>query len=246
MKMKTLPPATMIMTFHREEHYAHKSLLGMERVRQYSNSFGHELHLICVLDNSNESTTQIIKDYIHHYGLPTDQIIETKFASPAAARNTGMDYVKTEYVGVLDGDDFVSANWVQAALSKQINNINTPMVCAPEYIISFGNIVEHMKVLYSKHIPMTNMMEHNFWSAATFSATHIYREVPYNERVNTASRFAYEDYDFNLRCIAKGILIEPVKDSYLFYRRRTGSTLSQHVALRSFTPPSDFLNQFIL
>lgn len=241
-----LPPATMIMTFHREEHYAHKSLMGISRVRQYSAQNGNEVQLICILDNANDVTSKIVHTYIQQYGKKTDQIIATQFGSAAAARNVGIDHTRTEYVGVLDGDDFVSENWVEAALKRQIDNRNHPIVCTPEYIISFGNKIESFKISYSRAIPIMAMMEHNFWSATTFTETANYRAIPYNERVNIHSPFAYEDYDFNLRCIANQIQIEPVEQTYLFYRRRENSTLSHHTALRSFTPPSDFLDNFIL
>lgn len=241
-----LPPATMIMTFHKEEHYAHKSLMGISRVRQYSAQNGNEVQLICILDNANDVTSRIVHNYIKQYGKGTDQIISTQFGSLSAARNVGIDNTRTEYVGVLDGDDFVSENWVENALKHQISNKNSPIISTPEYVISFGAQIESFKMLPSRIVPMMAIMENNFWSSVTFTETVNYRTIPYNELIGTHSRFTYEDYDFNLRCIANQIQIEPVEKTYLFYRRRENSMLSQHNELRSFTPPSDFLDNFIL
>lgn len=243
---KKLPPATMIMTFHKEGDLALKSLLGMQRVRSYSAQFGNEVRLICMLDNADEKTEQIVKSYIQQCGTLYDQVIETAFGSPAAARNVGIDNTTTEYVGFLDGDDFLSKNWVQAALTKLVESRHLSLICTPSYIISFGNKVEHLKSLPSRQIPIPVLVNNNFWGAPTFGFISTYRTYPYNERVNTQTKFAYEDWDFNTRCIVNGIEMVPVEDTYIFYRRREHSVLTQHAAHKSFIPPSDFLDKVIL
>lgn len=55
-----LPPATIIMTFHSEGIYAHKSLLGFQRIRNYSTAKGNRLDLICILDDAENFTTKIV------------------------------------------------------------------------------------------------------------------------------------------------------------------------------------------
>lgn len=245
MKMKTLPPATMIMTFHREEHYAHKSLLGMERVRAYCKKNQQEVFLICTLDCSNESTTKIVKNFIHQNGYKDDQIIEIQYGSLAASRNVGIDHAKTEYVGFLDGDDFISSNWLYEATQKQLSNRHQ-LLCFPEYILSFGQKIEYMESLSSKKVPFIVAAQNNFWASSSFGHISTYELCPYNERIDKNVNFCFEDWDFNLRCLSKGIMLEPVLNTYLFYRRRGNSMLTQHVQKNLFTPPSDFWNNIIL
>jgi len=234
-----LPPATIIMTFHSEGIYAHKSLLGFQRIRNYSTAKGNRLDLICILDDAESFTTKIVKDYLYQYGSSTDQVIETSWRSLSAARNTGIDNTKTEFVGFLDGDDFFSSNWVHEALKNMIF-ANNSILCLPEYIVNFGNHVAIQQIIPSKEIPKAQMINNHYWVSSSFSRTDNFQCIPYNENVGLKTKFAFEDWDFNLRCIAAGIEIEPVKETYLFYRRRANSMLQQHLQFNSMIPPSNF------
>ena len=243
---KILPPATIIMTFHAEGIYAHKSLLGFQRIRDYSASQGNRVDLICILDNAESVTAQIVKKYIAKYGTRYDRIVETQHGSLSASRNTGTDCADTDYIGFLDGDDFFSANWVEEALKKQISAKEAQIVCMPGYVVSFGRHIACQIIQSSKHIPMAQMINSHYWVSSSFAHISTYRNHPYNEKINKASKFVFEDWDFNLRCIASNIEIEPVENTYLFYRRRENSMLSEHCGYDSFVPPSAFFEQIIL
>lgn len=234
-----LPPATIIMTFHKEGVYAHKSLLGFQRIRDYSASHGNQVALICILDNADETTTQIVKNYVSRAGKSDDQVIATQWASSSAARNTAIDHVKTEYVGFCDGDDFFSANRVEHML-KTLLAMQSPILCMPEYVISFGNHTGVQKLIASKDINKTQLINIHPWVCSSFSHISTFVDHPFNEKIGKKNRFAFEDWDFSLRCVDAGIEISPVKDTYMFYRRRENSTLSEHVGFNSFVPPSSF------
>lgn len=234
-----LPPSTIIMTFHGEGVYAHKSLLGFQRIREYSAAQGNRVNLICILDCAETFTTQTVKNYLHRHGNSTDQIIETGNGSPSASRNIGIDHVKTEFAGFLDGDDFFSANWVNEAVKLQ-TNAKTPTLCMPEHVVSFGRHIGIQPIVSSREIPKAQMINTHYWVSSSFSRTDIFRRHPYNETVGRQAKFAFEDWDFNLRCIASGTDIEPVPQTYLFYRRRDNSILQEHLQFNSLIPPSDF------
>lgn len=236
---QTLPPATIIMTFHAEGVYAHKSLLGFQRIRDYSATRGNKVELICMLDCTEDVTTKMVKNYLYKYGSSKDQIIETSCGNPAAARNLGIEHTLTEYVGILDGDDFLSANWVDEAVRLQTQSPKK-ILCIPAHILSFGIYTGIQTNVPSREIPKAQMMNMHYWCAHSFARTETYKQNPYNEKVGRQTKFAFEDWDFNLRCISAGIEIEPVAKTYLFYRRRNNSTLSEHQQFNSFTPPSDF------
>lgn len=239
----TLPPATIIMTFHAEGIYAYKSLLGFQRMRDYSIAQGNRVDLICILDKAESLTIQIVKKYIAKYGTQYDQIIETSYGSLSASRNTGTDHAATDYIGFLDGDDFFSANWVEEALKKQISAKETQILCMPGYVVSFGKHIACQIIQSRKHIPMAQMINNHYWVSSSFGHISTYQNHPYNEKVNKTSKFVFEDWDFNLRCITSGIEIEPVENTYLFYRRRENSMLTEHISYDSLVPPSTFFEQ---
>lgn len=238
-KKSKLPDATIIMTFHGEGVYAHKSLLGFQRIRDYSAALGNNVNLICMLDNAEEFTTRTVKNFLYKNGESKDQIIEISKTSLAASRNIGIDHSQTEYTGFLDGDDFLSANWVDRAVTQQIESDNL-LLSMPGQIVNFGCIASIQGSVDSQEIPLPQMINMHYWVSTSFGKTKIFQENPYNEMVGKQSKFAFEDYDFNLRCIAAGIQISPVKQTYLFYRRRKGSMLQEHVQFSSMVPPSDF------
>lgn len=240
-----LPNATIIMTFHGEGVYAHKSLLGFQRIRDYSATHGVQVNLICTLDCADAFTDQVVKNYLHQYGLKQDKIIESSFSSPSASRNIGIDHTETEYVGFLDGDDFFSANWVYLALKLQ-RQAKAPILCIPDKVISFGKHIASQSIVSSKDIPKAQMINMHYWVSSVFSRTEVFRQNPYNEHVGKKSKFAFEDWDFNLRCIASGVEIEPVSNTYLFYRRRENSMLQEHVQYNSLIPPSSFFSDLTL
>lgn len=243
---KPLPPATIAMTFHGEGIYAHKSLLGFQRICEYSAANGNEVRLICILDCAEETTAQLVKNYISESGSPNDQIIETRFGSISAARNTAVDNTQTEYLGFIDGDDFFSSNWVEEAMKAQISAKQETVLCLPERIISFGSHIASQSVLPSQIIPMAQMMNMHYWVSSSFSHISTYQAHPYNENINKNARFVFEDWDFNLRCIASGVSILPVENTYLFYRRRENSMLAEHTGYNSLIPPSDYFEKITL
>ncbi|WP_373753302.1 MULTISPECIES: glycosyltransferase family 2 protein [Neisseria] len=239
---KLLPPATIIMTFHGEGVYAHKSLLGFQRIRNYSAALGHRVDLICILDCAEEFTEQTVKNYLHRYGSNRDQIIETSNASLSASRNVGIDHSKTEYSGFLDGDDFFSSNWAHEAVSKQSDSKRN-ILCMPGHVVSFGKHTNIQTIVPSREIPEPQMMNMHYWVSSSFGRTDLFRRIPCNEKIGRQTKFAFEDWDFNLRCIAAGVDIEPVEKTYLFYRRRENSMLQEHLQFNSMIPPSDFFEK---
>ncbi|MDO4907109.1 glycosyltransferase family A protein [Neisseria sp.] len=241
----SLPPATIIMTFHGEDVYAHKSLLGFQRIRNYSAKYGNRIDLICILDCANAFTSQTVKNYLSRYGSSKDQVIESSNGSLSASRNIGIDHTRTEYVGFLDGDDFFSSNWVSAALRQSIQS-GSPILCMPGHVLSFGRHIGIQAILPSRKIPQAQMMNSHYWVSSVFSQTDIFKQFPYNEKIGRQTKFAFEDWDFNLRCIAAGIEIVPVLQTYLFYRRRDNSMLQEHIQYNSLIPPSGFFSQLSL
>lgn len=243
-KLVDYPAATLIMTFHREGVYAHKSLLGFQRIREFSQAEGIEVNLICTLDCADEFTSQIVNRFLQQYGQPKDRVLNISVGSLAASRNIGLDHVQTEYLGFLDGDDFCSENWILAALKLQMS-AQKPTLTIPGNVISFGLKNGRMRSQSSDRIPLEQMMNVHHWTACSFGPKKLYKNNPYNENVGKLSRFAFEDWDFNLRNVADGVSILPVENTYLFYRRRENSTLSEHMGYRSFVPPSKFFDQFL-
>lgn len=69
--------------------------------------------IILVDDGSTDSSGKICDEYAREY--PQIQVVHKKNAGLGMARNTGLDYVDTEYVAFLDSDDFWSPEMLEKA-----------------------------------------------------------------------------------------------------------------------------------
>ena len=67
-----------------------------------------EIEIICVNDGSTDNSPLILEEY----AIIDDRIriINKENAGLAAARNTGMEYAKGEYIGFVDSDDYVDVS----------------------------------------------------------------------------------------------------------------------------------------
>ncbi len=69
------------------------------------------LEIIVVNDGSNDGTAQIVEQYAEeHYAI---RLISQENQGLSAARNTGLLHAKGEYIGFVDGDDWVDGSMYQ-------------------------------------------------------------------------------------------------------------------------------------
>lgn len=90
----------------------------MDAVRSVLAQTFRDLELIIVDDGSTDSTRQVVESLTD----PRVRYVYRPNGGPAAARNTGLDAVKGDYIAFLDSDDYWPADFLKtmmAALSKK-------------------------------------------------------------------------------------------------------------------------------
>lgn len=188
-----------------------------------------EIEVICVNDGSTDSSGEILEEYRR-----LDErvkVITKKNDGLGAARNSGIDAAKGEYIGFVDSDDFVDPNmfsrlyWtgLQANADVSIGNVylylNDSQQVMPYRNQALYQKLEKMNFFRSVEIPqiVTNI---GVWD-------RIYRKeflCVYNLR--NPEHVIYEDALFSFQTSILANKITVCCDAIYFYRKNTGTAIT--------------------
>lgn len=226
----------VVMTFHGERTLGHWSLSGFERMRRHAESSGHEVQLLAVLDHADPLTLRMVRE--HPAMRSTDRIIEVSLGDPGLARNAGVAEADGELIGILDGDDYCSANWITAA-SNVVAAQRSEVVVHTDYLLTFGESWElsRQSDQLSGEGSLDTCFKHHLWASTVFASRELFLRCPYREANMARTGFGYEDWDWSLAALAAGARHTTVPQTALFYRRkpagsRQSSGLRQQVIVR--------------
>lgn len=110
---------SIIIPVYNVEKYIKKCL---DSVLNQSNS---KIQIIIINDGSTDNSHEIIEKYLEKH--KNIIYIQQKNQGAAVARNTGLKYVKGEYVMFLDSDDYLERNSLHN-LYKYIKNMNSEII----------------------------------------------------------------------------------------------------------------------
>lgn len=87
-----------------------------------------EIEIICVNDGSTDGSQQILEEYAQNDDRI--QIINKENVGAGAARNTGMEVAKGEYIGFIDSDDWIELDTYEK-FYKNAKSQNSDIVMCP-------------------------------------------------------------------------------------------------------------------
>lgn len=187
-------------------NYASYIPAAIESVREQTFS---EWHLIIVNDGSTDNTVTVLQDYAAD---PNITIINKQNAGVSAARNTGLDMAKSEYVAFLDADDV----WLPTKLEHVINAMqdNNAKFGASDFgrfsssSENFGNFLSYCEQLkkralatnqslvFAPALPVfTETLEMPWYPSANI----VHRDFYEHERFDESMKLG-EDLDYFIRC----------------------------------------------
>lgn len=105
-----IPALSVIVPVYNVEHYVAECL---ESLFQQT---CQDIEIICVDDGSTDSSLSIIMEYARRY--PNVIILQQKNSGLSAARNSGMQYARGEYIHFLDSDDSMKLTSYELVLDK--------------------------------------------------------------------------------------------------------------------------------
>ncbi len=234
---------SQIITFHSERVLAHFSLSGLVRMREFSQNRNIALEFVLVLDKADTFTTRIVKN--HPLITQLDQIIEVNHGDVGLSRNMGINLARGDYIGIMDGDDFYSANWPVEALDV-VRNATSQVVVHPELCISFGAACSVLRLLdmNKEHLSPAACLTTNPWVPCSFATKEIYTNHPYASTYVHDTGYGYEDWHWNVSTLAENIKHVCAPQTAYFYRRKKiGSLLEAQSSAGAIFRPSKFLDQ---
>jgi len=227
-----------IILFHAEDLIAHRTLRSIGRATDYCEKKSLHVERVCVLDNAASLTRDIVLK------SAPNLVVETSFGDPGLARNAGVQRASGEYVAFVDGDDFISENWLYNAY-LQMEATSREVVLHPEVVLAFGRIQRCWRHLSqdSPKFHVGNLLCFNYWNSAAFLRRETCVRIPY-VAARARNGFGYEDWHWNTLVVADGVKHEVVPCTAHFTRMKTaGSRWSEHDAAAAVIPRSPLFSQ---
>lgn len=236
------PVISGIVTFHSEGELAAHTLQGMELTRRYAEKVGIIVEFVAVLDCAINETARVVKSssVLRDY----DQIIEVRNRDLGSSRNSGIQAARGNFIGIFDGDDFYSENWLIAALNIA-QSFSKECVVHPELQISFGNvhcIAQIVDMNKQPNYPLQNCLAVHPWISCSFAAKSVYQKIPYCRTDTKETGFGFEDWHWNLETIAKGCQHICAYRTAHYYRRKPTSMLTEMVSSGAIIRPTAFFD----
>lgn len=226
--MTARPDISLVLTLHREGPLVHRTLRSLAEADRYARRFGVRTELVAVLDRADAATRAALAGFAPD-AFEAMRVIEVDNGSLGPSRNDGIAAASGEFVAICDGDDLVSFNML-ADMLRCARAAPPRCLHFPEWLMAFGaraHVVRYHPL--ERVTPLAFLQLHPYTSRA-FARREAFLETPYRDlRVTTG--YAYEDWDFNAACVARGHDIRVACDTVLFYRQRAGSLLRQAVTL---------------
>jgi glycosyltransferase involved in cell wall biosynthesis len=233
------PQVSIVATFHREGLYAQWMLDGFSRARAHAQAHGVGIEMICVLDAPDEDTRTVV--LAHSVIAENDTVLVVQSADAGTNRNIGASFARADFIGMVDGDDYVSEAWITKAY-EQLQTYGASAAVHPEYVVSFGTEHSLTKLIDQRYddFPLAACIATHPWVCTVLAHRVIFEKVPYQPTRSHETGFGYEDWHWNLEVLSKGVVHILASETALYYRRKPVSVLSQETKHKSLVRPSAF------
>lgn len=130
---------TIIIPVHNLEKYIIRCLESI-----YNQSYT-DYECLIIENGSKDNSITVIKEYIKD--KPKYKLIVSDILGVSNARNIGIDNANGRYITFIDGDDYVSLNYIEELVKGMENNENIDLVIT-HYLLDYGDkISDHRHIL---------------------------------------------------------------------------------------------------
>lgn len=199
------------------------------------NQENQDFEIIIINDGSTDNTLQIINSLFSQSGYHNFRIISKENGGVSSARNRGIEESKGEYLYFLDGDDYVSNDFMSTII-KQLQNENYDII-AWRY-----DVVSDDKKVISKYSDRHKTIEFSEISGKTAIEYMIDEKMRiwtcsaiYNRKLIIRNNLFFsegctngEDQEFIFKSLIKANLIYFINKELSFYVQRAGSITNSY------------------
>ena len=179
-----------------------------------------DFEIIIVNDGSTDEFT---KNMLKSYNKPKCKVIHTNNQGLSSARNNGIIAASGEYILPLDADDKISLKYLEEAVNILDRESEIGIVyCEVEF---FGDKTGRWNLpdFSVERILVMNMII----CSALFRKSDYMKTKGYNPNM----LYGWEDWDFWLSLIEKGIGVYKLSDVHFFYRIKKGNSMKINLDL---------------
>ncbi len=187
-----------------------------------------DLALVVVLDRCTDDSLRVARSYAAD---PRVVIVEAEAGGVSAARNIGLERIRSPYVVFLDGDDLLAEDALEAFLQGfSANPGAVAVVGAHSKIDESGALIEGEtaadRPAFGPGDPLAQLLARNTivnGGAIAIRSTKAREAGGYDPAIAIA-----EDWDFWCRLALRGAFVTLGQRPVLFYRQRRKSAFTQH------------------
>lgn len=224
---------SIIIPVYNNEKYIKKCIRSV-REQTYS-----DLEIIVIDDGSTDHSGEILK----HLAETDDRIVlhHQINAGVAAARNKGLDLATGKYLTFIDGDDYVSRDYIEKLLKRMKETDSEMVICGLTYVNVEGKI---LSVLVPSGYKRLVREEWTFRISAVCS--HFYRrELWERYRIRFFSGERGEDMPISLFFSAICGKIEVLSEAGYFYVQHKSSARHNFRGLKKYQLPYKALEEMV-
>jgi glycosyltransferase involved in cell wall biosynthesis len=171
-----------------------------------------DIQIIIINDGSNDNSDNIIKKYNYDNRI---KYIKKENGGLSDARNTGLQYVDGEYIGFVDGDDYVDVTMFEKMYTVA-KNINADMVGCDYYQVFENDLILKTANIYN----LRNLMVTAISSACNKIIKY---EILNKSKILFPVHLQYEDVEFFYKLIPHLTQVGYVKEPLYYYVQRLNS-----------------------
>ena len=177
------------------------------------------LEVIIVDDGSTDQTLPLLRKYEAKYPDRV-KVFHKENGGQASARNLGLTYAQGEYIGFVDGDDWVSLDMYEKMYQKAVEENADIVVC---------DMIRHYldKKIYNDYTNVSNKIKY-----ANSSCNKIFRRK-FAQGIFFPEGLWYEDFEYSTKQILKTDSISVVHEGLYQYNCRDGSTMNNNNAQKN-------------
>ncbi len=180
-----------------------------------------DIQVILINDGSTDGSLSILENYVQKY--PHLFEIYTKpNGGLSDARNNGLQYVKGEYIGFIDSDDFIEPNMFESML-KQAKTLDSDIiVCDVSVEFEDHSKAYRMKGLVNK----SHEVQKNAILSPLFAWNKIYKTSFFmNSKLRYPLGLWYEDIPVTIPLFSLTNKISSVDEAFVHYWQRSSSIM---------------------
>ena len=229
---------SVIVPIYNVEKYLEKC------IESIINQTYRNLEIILVDDGSLDNSGAICDEYAKRD--KRIRVIHKENGGLSDARNAGINVAKGEYIGFIDGDDYIDVSMYEKLIEALIANNTDMSICNFRYVDEKGEKVAKEEfpiqnsVVEGNDILKKDMFENNYWYWVV-AWNKLYKKEIF-EKLRFPKGKVHED-EFIIHHVLYNRTLVGISDCLINYVQRSGSIMSNNSNIKIFDKAEAIINR---